>query len=213
MLGVLRDESADSEERLGALVALAQGPDDPEVTNYIKLFYDRPETRARAVEAMWRSLDRSFAPVFPKHLDDPDLEIRRNAIWGVGYAGLASEVGRLRAFFDDEDLRADALFAYAMAMPGGASRSRVRSMFRKIDDLAGGLSQGESELVKVALDQRLAMSGQDPVFAKERQDEEEELESWADSGNEAPVAAGTKPGRNDPCPCGSGKKYKKCCGQ
>jgi hypothetical protein len=20
-----------------------------------------------------------------------------------------------------------------------------------------------------------------------------------------------KPGRNDPCPCGSGKKYKKCC--
>lgn len=21
----------------------------------------------------------------------------------------------------------------------------------------------------------------------------------------------TEPGRNDPCPCGSGKKYKKCC--
>ena len=24
--------------------------------------------------------------------------------------------------------------------------------------------------------------------------------------------AETKIGRNDPCPCGSGKKYKKCCG-
>jgi len=22
----------------------------------------------------------------------------------------------------------------------------------------------------------------------------------------------SKVGRNDPCPCGSGKKYKKCCG-
>ena len=22
-----------------------------------------------------------------------------------------------------------------------------------------------------------------------------------------------KIGRNDPCPCGSGKKYKKCCGK
>ena len=22
-----------------------------------------------------------------------------------------------------------------------------------------------------------------------------------------------KPGRNDPCWCGSGKKYKKCCGR
>jgi len=27
-----------------------------------------------------------------------------------------------------------------------------------------------------------------------------------------PVIAKHKAGRNDPCPCGSGKKYKKCCG-
>ena len=27
-----------------------------------------------------------------------------------------------------------------------------------------------------------------------------------------PVRVGVKVGRNDPCPCGSGKKYKKCCG-
>ena len=26
------------------------------------------------------------------------------------------------------------------------------------------------------------------------------------------VKKGTKVGRNDPCPCGSGKKYKRCCG-
>jgi hypothetical protein len=26
-----------------------------------------------------------------------------------------------------------------------------------------------------------------------------------------PVQAGARPGRNDPCPCGSGKKYKRCC--
>jgi hypothetical protein len=28
-----------------------------------------------------------------------------------------------------------------------------------------------------------------------------------------PVRAAPKIGRNDPCPCGSGKKYKKCCGK
>ena len=28
-----------------------------------------------------------------------------------------------------------------------------------------------------------------------------------------PVRVGKKIGRNDPCPCGSGKKYKKCCGR
>ncbi|MTK08887.1 MAG: SEC-C domain-containing protein [Hungatella sp.] len=27
------------------------------------------------------------------------------------------------------------------------------------------------------------------------------------------IVKGAKIGRNDPCPCGSGKKYKKCCGQ
>ena len=28
-----------------------------------------------------------------------------------------------------------------------------------------------------------------------------------------PAKAAQKVGRNDPCPCGSGKKYKNCCGK
>ena len=51
-----------------------------------------------------------------------------------------------------------------------------------------------------------------------------ELEEWDDllsaeertsirkKFNEDHRAVSTKVGRNDPCPCGSGKKYKKCCG-
>jgi hypothetical protein len=27
-----------------------------------------------------------------------------------------------------------------------------------------------------------------------------------------PIHAAPKTGRNDPCPCGSGRKFKKCCG-
>ncbi len=34
----------------------------------------------------------------------------------------------------------------------------------------------------------------------------------ASSSAAKPVVAKAKAGRNDPCPCGSGKKYKKCCG-
>jgi hypothetical protein len=34
----------------------------------------------------------------------------------------------------------------------------------------------------------------------------------ASSGKSAPIVRpGSRIGRNDPCPCGSGKKYKKCC--
>ncbi|MDK2868264.1 MAG: preprotein translocase subunit SecA, partial [Clostridiales bacterium] len=32
------------------------------------------------------------------------------------------------------------------------------------------------------------------------------------SGGKKPFKADKKVGRNDPCPCGSGKKYKKCHG-
>ena len=48
---------------------------------------------------------------------------------------------------------------------------------------------------------------------------EEVLKPSASSGGEkseikkAPVKKDKKPGRNDLCPCGSGKKYKKCCGR
>ncbi len=53
-----------------------------------------------------------------------------------------------------------------------------------------------------------------------------ELEEWEDIFDEEKrkeirkeymksktVVKGEKIGRNDPCPCGSGKKYKKCCGK
>ncbi|MCL6559318.1 MAG: SEC-C domain-containing protein, partial [Firmicutes bacterium] len=35
---------------------------------------------------------------------------------------------------------------------------------------------------------------------------------YAEGGQKQPVRKESKIGRNDPCPCGSGKKYKKCCG-
>ena len=38
------------------------------------------------------------------------------------------------------------------------------------------------------------------------------LRSGANPPKRKPVHVGPKVGRNDPCPCGSGKKYKKCCG-
>ena len=33
-----------------------------------------------------------------------------------------------------------------------------------------------------------------------------------DTPKQKPVKSGKKIGRNEPCPCGSGKKYKRCCG-
>ena len=47
---------------------------------------------------------------------------------------------------------------------------------------------------------------------------EHEAELKAEQNGDVPkvetvVHEGPRIGRNDPCPCGSGKKYKKCCGK
>jgi preprotein translocase subunit SecA len=41
----------------------------------------------------------------------------------------------------------------------------------------------------------------------------DDMDESNDDEKPAPVRAEAKPGRNEPCPCGSGKKYKKCCGK
>jgi HEAT repeat protein len=219
---VLADEKASLRERTGALVGLAGASDDKKIAEQIRQFYENPETRAKALEAMWRSFDRQFADYFPKHLADPDQAVRRAAIWGVGYLGSGSHAGTLAAMFEDDEYRADALFAYALNVPSEISHGRIPALFRKINEAAGGLSYGEAELVQTALDQRLVMHGLEPYFANS----DEEPADWdeeAEEQEEAPgprlvtgagkdAAPASKVGRNDLCPCGSGKKYKKCHG-
>jgi hypothetical protein len=191
----LQDAEAPIVERCGALLGLAF-TEDPVVQRHILEFYDRPEARAAALETMWRTSDPGFAEFFSRHLDDPDVELQRQAIIGVGFLRMHAEAGRLEKLFDDEELRSEALCAYALAVPGKVTALHARQVFAKIQDLAQGLSPEEEDLVKSALDHLLELHGRNPVFSTE------DLDS----------APEPKPGRNDPCPCGSGKKFKKCCG-
>ncbi len=206
LLAAVNNEQAPIEERSGALVGLAQISENPQVDKRMREFYEIPEARSKAMEAMWRSLNRGFASYFPKHLDDADLDIRRQAIWGVGYLGISAEAGKLKKFFNEEEFRPDALFAFALSTPAEISRGRMPALFRKIEELAEGLSQGEAELVELALDERLAFHGLEPIFSQEGDEDEEEEEPSKTITPSAP------PGRNDACPCGSGKKFKKCHG-
>lgn len=43
--------------------------------------------------------------------------------------------------------------------------------------------------------------------------EERRKELYREQKASGTIRKGKKIGRNDPCPCGSGKKYKKCCGK
>jgi hypothetical protein len=207
MIAIVNDSARDIVERGGAAVGLYGVADQDAVAMTLEKFYEEGgKARAKALEAMWRSLWKPFAKFFAPNLGDRDPEVVRQALRGSGYFQLTRELEKIASYFNrDEpfdDLRDDALFAYALAMPGETTRGRVRGMLRKIDDIAR-LDSEETDLVKFALDERLRLAGQRPVFEDEGEEEEETPE---------PPPASAKVGRNDPCPCGSGKKYKKCHG-
>ncbi|MGC8793829.1 MAG: SEC-C metal-binding domain-containing protein, partial [Bryobacteraceae bacterium] len=208
MLARLREASRPLAERLPILRALAGQEDDPLVRSMILELYDRQETRALAMDAMRQSGNPGFARYMLEHLDDPDPAVQREAILGVGTFGLRAHMHRLRKHFHSP-LRAEALAAYAALAPMELSHPGMRHTLRKIEEAAGGLSDEEGELVRGILEERLTELGRHPrnplpLFRKVDEDGgfEEDL----------PEPSGPKAGRNDPCPCGSGKKDKKCCG-
>ena len=67
--------------------------------------------------------------------------------------------------------------------------------------------------------QKTLLSSKNPFALKGKEKEHVHLPSEKPTQEEQPkesqpdatVHVGPKVGRNDPCPCGSGKKYKKCC--
>ena len=213
-----KDTAAPPIERAAALAAATITEYNPEIQQLAEELYEIPEARAMALKAMWQTLRSDFNEYFPKHLEDPDPEIRRQAIWGVGYLGMGAQAARLEGMFDDEDFRDHALFAYALCVPGTLTKGTAKSVYRKIDDLAGGLSEEEQEAVESALDQRLQMHGHEPVFMPVEEHVHDENcghdhgHSHAKAAVEPAKALSKTAGRNDPCPCGSGKKFKKCCG-
>ena len=83
------------------------------------------------------------------------------------------------------------------------------------------LREYQRESFEIFLDmlERINLDTVGKLFAIQPANQEEELKPegpvfFMNRGEEeAPSRAGQKIGRNDPCPCGSGKKYKKCCGK
>ena len=92
------------------------------------------------------------------------------------------------------------------------SQSRVQTVHNDVNMLAGGeqpQAQPEPQHRQLSADvPQSAVAGFDAIMQAM-----EKAERAPAPRPNAPVADMRGIGRNDPCPCGSGKKYKKCCGQ
>jgi hypothetical protein len=97
----------------------------------------------------------------------------------------------------------------AEAEPRGQSIAQLRQCMRPFDDIAKETSWWDEfspEPFEEVFPDNLFDDPPPPVPVYDQIPETEEYPK------PQPYIAPLKIGRNEPCPCGSGKKYKKCCG-
>jgi len=93
--------------------------------------------------------------------------------------------------------------------------------FESYNLFQGMMERVRESIAELAFRVRVVSDQGDRLSERERRESREFVLPFARSGEEPaprgegtpqPVKKGPKVGRNDPCPCGSGKKYKHCCG-
>ena len=114
------------------------------------------------------------------------------------------------------------LRGYAQKQPKQEYKREAFELFRQLID------QVKNEVTRVMMTVQVQSSAQLDEATQAMEDRGEgisnvtyssptetgEVETVADAATAAqPAAAGVRVGRNDPCPCGSGKKYKQCHGK
>lgn len=96
----------------------------------------------------------------------------------------------------------------------------TRSTLNRLKELGYSEEKAREFIGAVLLEEMYNMMKIQEPFDEERYaeklsllpDYEMEGDSQAETKNE-PILSEPKIGRNEQCPCGSGKKYKKCCGK
>jgi hypothetical protein len=163
---------------------------------------------ALALLAVWAEVPRNTILDYFVWLAHEGLERRTNYVWGA-LAAESADIEALDVFPDlrrayDEGLIDPQVIGRAElddveATPRGAVLERMKERHPPIDDVAEATSWW-------------ARFGR---LASHRRAEELALAAAREFDNTAtvePYRAPPKVGRNEPCPCGSGKKFKKCCG-
>jgi uncharacterized protein len=201
LLRTIPEKNRSLEEADGLLTALAAGPVDATPGEYLPEIlralgetsgFDSPEHKRLVVELLNRhraSIERKLADRESPAawLWDAGVDLR-GTLWAQGYLqgmGLHKEAWA--------PLVRDQRLADKLVMP-------LIALLPDPEEDAGGA---------LSIDQRLSLIRALPEIALATK------AYWSGFWHpllEAPMQRGRKIGRNESCPCGSGKKYKRCCG-
>ena len=128
------------------------------------------------------------------------------------------EMHKYEEDFEEEDpgqyFREEVLYDY------DSSDSLFRKAMKLLDDYLNNMPHWQLK-GHTPIEAHGLLSEEDKATKRKRQesrsyhdDDYISPKDWmANLGVTMPIIAEKRPGRNDPCPCGSGKKYKNCCGR
>ena len=171
-----------------------------------------------------------YGRIADAHPERPDWRLRQGRAlrmagrWAEAAAAFAAVLAGGQAA--PSDLRLEAALTLALLAGALGNTAAARQAAHQGIALAQGNAQGEPDAEDAieALTKLLESlsSEQDGSVATLRAQWSEHLVRWAGLDTEAlprsaaavqgPRTRRRSPGRNDPCPCGSGRKYKRCCG-
>jgi tetratricopeptide (TPR) repeat protein len=152
--------------------------------------------------------------------DNADLRVRYGNV--LRFLGRREEAAlHYRAAVQADPANVEACASLASVAREVGDHAEARRMLQRVLELApdSKLSrQDREEYVQFALEELAELDG--PARSTPRRTalafatgSDRRGSAGQPSGTQQPVRHAGKVGRNEPCPCGSGKKYKKCCGR
>lgn len=158
-----------------------------------KIAYDETKDKG-ALQRFWANYFNLEKSVYEKLLSDPDTEVKGTVKELAETYGLS--IMEMTGFLD------------------GINDSLVEA--NSIDDMEEdtvvSLKFDKERLYKNMVDAKADWLYELPQW-NDIFDEEKKKALYLEQKKSGTIVKGPKIGRNDPCPCGSGKKYKQCCGK
>lgn len=187
-------DDPDSEKAISRILELRKGKKRWDPDSYDEFLFSRYGDFEDSDE--YDELERFIYKTWELDPNDPsDAADKDDAIASVFYTFASgrnwqSAVNAMREWFEMANLSSKEFSELARILANASNATR--------QDANWGFTPNEM----------FAMHGRDDVM-----DLSVESFGFADDPNVPIIRGVAKIGRNDPCPCGSGKKYKKCCGR
>lgn len=158
-----------------------------------EMAYDQKKTREQ-LKSLWDAYFLVEKGVYEKLLSDPDTEVK----------------GTVRELAEKYNMDVMTMVGFLDGI--NDSLKEANPIETMEEDTEVSLAFDKEKLYKNMVDARADWLYELPQW-NDIYDEETRKRLYLEQKKSGTIVKGPKVGRNDPCPCGSGKKYKKCCGK